>query len=441
MAGRDAGPCLIVPVSYTGDSDFGCPTSTSFCRNLFSQGGSLFGAPFITNVSQCSRECSGLGKCLEAQCACQTPTTGLFQGLPMIRGVDCTELRTVLDLSDSARLTVYVLAGISVAVIIAVAIGIIAFRAYPIIRATSPIFGIMTCLGALVGVASVIVVVQPTTDQTCSGAVWLTSFTFIILFSSVFVKAYRIDRIFNHKGMEVVLLPDIELGGMMVVMLILDVGILLAWQLMSPIQAHGYTLSTEWSARVVCTSENSLFYSVIIYLYHGILLLWGLWLAVRTRKVEKNFNESRFIGLALYNLTFVCSIVIPILYVVGTTQYELTLLLRCISTLYVVVFTVLTLFASRFYAIYKGQGLVSTHSVRGATAATELGNSNPAIDPEALLAENANLKRQAMQYEIELAKLRQQVIELGGQLRRATVDNSAIFISESESSPPLPDVN
>jgi hypothetical protein len=47
--------------------------------------------------------------------------------------------------------------------------------------------------------------------------------------------------------------------------------------------------------------------------YKGTMLVWGTWLAVRTRKVNmKDMNESKMTGMSLYSLTLLAIVAIPI---------------------------------------------------------------------------------------------------------------------------------
>eukprot|EP00455_Lapot_gusevi_P021830 TRINITY_DN2281_c0_g1_i3.p1 TRINITY_DN2281_c0_g1~~TRINITY_DN2281_c0_g1_i3.p1 ORF type:complete len:695 (+),score=180.38 TRINITY_DN2281_c0_g1_i3:148-2232(+) len=412
MAGGDAGPCLIVPTAVTGDSDFGCPNNAPLCRSIFNNGGMLFSSQYVTNISQCARECSGLGSCLEAQCQCAAPSAGMFKGMSMIQGADCSTFRTVLDVSDGSRITVYVVSGIATTVILCVAIALIIYQNVPIIRATTPKFGLLTCMGALMGVASVLLVVQPPTDATCAAALWLTSTAYIILFASVFVRVYRIDRIFNNNSnMEVIRIPDTELGAMILFMLLVDVGLLTYWQVTSPYAAKGVLSSSDFSAIVTCSSEQGTFLTILLLFYHGMLMLWGMSLAYKTRHVEKNFNESRFIGLALYNLFFISIFAIPVIFAVGTSQHELGILVRCFATLYIVAFTVLVLFANRFYAIYKGQGHFHTQpTARTTTQHTSHAPENTVSmhEYDKLQKEHEKLLKEVHELRDENARLKQE---------------------------------
>lgn len=83
-----------------------------------------------------------------------------------------------------------------------------------------------------------------------------------------------------------------------------------------------------------CFSEVSN-YVVILYLT-GLLLLFGAYLAWETRKVHISaLNDSKLIGLSVYNVIIPCILVIPILGIVfdqPTIQFVLTSFLTIFCT-------------------------------------------------------------------------------------------------------------
>lgn len=83
-----------------------------------------------------------------------------------------------------------------------------------------------------------------------------------------------------------------------------------------------------------CFSEVSN-YVVILYLT-GLLLLFGAYLAWETRKVHISaLNDSKLIGLSVYNVIIPCILVIPILGIVfdqPTIQFALTSFLTIFCT-------------------------------------------------------------------------------------------------------------
>ena len=63
----------------------------------------------------------------------------------------------------------------------------------------------------------------------------------------------------------------------------------------------------------VCTSDDSLTWLIVVFVYKGCILLFGLFLAFETRKVKiVSLNESRFIGMSVYGAVIVSVALTPI---------------------------------------------------------------------------------------------------------------------------------
>ncbi|XP_069101175.1 gamma-aminobutyric acid type B receptor subunit 1-like [Argopecten irradians] len=59
----------------------------------------------------------------------------------------------------------------------------------------------------------------------------------------------------------------------------------------------------------------------VIYGYKGILLLFGIFLAYETRSVKlKQVNDSRFVGMSIYNVVVLCVITAPITLIISNQQ-------------------------------------------------------------------------------------------------------------------------
>ncbi len=73
------------------------------------------------------------------------------------------------------------------------------------------------------------------------------------------------------------------------------------------LSADGFSKITE------CDCTDFTLWSIISYTYHGVILLYGVFLASNTASVPNGFNESRLLAVTLYNSLF-CALAIPILF-------------------------------------------------------------------------------------------------------------------------------
>ena len=61
-----------------------------------------------------------------------------------------------------------------------------------------------------------------------------------------------------------------------------------------------------------------------MYAYKGLQLILGLFLAYETRSVKvKQINDSRLVGMAIYNVVVLCMITAPVMLVIGKSTSRL----------------------------------------------------------------------------------------------------------------------
>ncbi|KAJ3037474.1 hypothetical protein HDV00_001649 [Rhizophlyctis rosea] len=101
-----------------------------------------------------------------------------------------------------------------------------------VMRAASRLFSMLIFLGAEITLANVIMRVSSQNTvgwPECFGTYWLFAIGFGLVMGSLFVKTYRVDRIFRNKVIGFSL-PDMQLVAYIFVILIVEVGLLLVLQ-------------------------------------------------------------------------------------------------------------------------------------------------------------------------------------------------------------------
>ena len=72
-----------------------------------------------------------------------------------------------------------------------------------------------------------------------------------------------------------------------------------------------------------CTAKNLTVWLALIYVYKGVLLLYGLFLAYETRNVVyAHLNDSRLIGICVYNVVVLSTIGAFLALILNNHQYE-----------------------------------------------------------------------------------------------------------------------
>ncbi|XP_072046008.1 gamma-aminobutyric acid type B receptor subunit 2-like isoform X2 [Amphiura filiformis] len=209
---------------------------------------------------------------------------------------------------------------------ILLAIGLLVFnivkRNERTIKMSSPNINNLIIVGGIVSYVAAIMsgvdrslVGENAMDHVCRARLWLLALGFTLSFGSMFSKTFRVHRIFLNKKMEKRVVKDYQLLGMAMSFVALETIYLLIWEVMYPLHAVTETFLSQATIKddlmIVPSIEScyraefrSISWLVGIYVFNGVLLLFGLFLAYETRHVHiKALNDSKNIGVSVYNVT------------------------------------------------------------------------------------------------------------------------------------------
>ncbi|XP_024084767.1 uncharacterized protein LOC112127682 [Cimex lectularius] len=158
----------------------------------------------------------------------------------------------------------------------------------------------------------------------CTARVYLLSAGFSMAFGSMFAKTYRVHRIFTRNARGVVknkLLQDTQLISLICVLLVVDGLIVTLWVIVDPIERQLRNLSLEISPIErsvvyqpqieVCSSQFIHSWLGALYIYKGLLLVVGVYMAWETRHVKiPALNDSQYIGLSVYSVVITSVLVV-----------------------------------------------------------------------------------------------------------------------------------
>ncbi|XP_041370051.1 gamma-aminobutyric acid type B receptor subunit 1-like [Gigantopelta aegis] len=158
----------------------------------------------------------------------------------------------------------------------------------------------------------------------CQVRAWLLSIGFTLGYGSMFSKIWTVHQLTTTRKKDRKAVESWELYIVLVILLLLDVGVLTAWQILDPLQRKLDYFSLEDPTDTdediqykpqleQCDSENLTVWLGVLFGYKGILLIFGIFLAYETRSVKlKQVNDSRFVGMSIYNVVVLCVITAPI---------------------------------------------------------------------------------------------------------------------------------
>ncbi|EDV21504.1 uncharacterized protein TRIADDRAFT_30374 [Trichoplax adhaerens] len=187
--------------------------------------------------------------------------------------------------------------------------------------------------------------------------VWFLCIGFTIAFGSLFVKTWRVYRIFNNKTGRKIIIRDGSLIRAVMQLVLIDVAILLIWLLVDPYKLKQQTsfvyepitiAGTSYRGKEIiqytCTSTHSILWLAVIYSYKGLLMLFGAYLAFATRRVAiEALNDSQYIAVCIYQVTILSMISVAISFITSTNvdlSYMLFsgMSLLCVTSVLCIVF-------------------------------------------------------------------------------------------------------
>nr|XP_027225527.1 LOW QUALITY PROTEIN: gamma-aminobutyric acid type B receptor subunit 2-like [Penaeus vannamei] len=211
----------------------------------------------------------------------------------------------------------------------------IKYRNQRYIKMSSPYLNNMIIVGCILTYTSVILLGLDSelTSETsfpyiCTARAWVLMAGFTLAFGSMFSKTWRVHSIFADIQLNKKVIKDYQLFMVVLVLLCVDVAIMTTWQIVDPFYRETKHLTPYVRGDILVIPENeycksskiSVFIGCI-YAYKGLLMVFGCFLAWETRLVSiPALNDSKYIGMSVYNVVIMCIIGAPISYILSDEQ-------------------------------------------------------------------------------------------------------------------------
>ncbi|KND02785.1 uncharacterized protein SPPG_01867 [Spizellomyces punctatus DAOM BR117] len=220
----------------------------------------------------------------------------------------------------------------------------VVFMKHEAIRRTSLPFSLLILLGITISYTTLFPHIGIPTPAHCIGQTWLPPIGFCLCFSSIAVKSWRLYRIFNNVRKNYAVKTS-QLFAYTGAMLSLEVLILIVWTAYDPPRPIVLPISQRQSI-YLCRSSTQFQQNIFegfLYAINSALLAFVLLLTWLNRTVATEYNETLYIGAAVWNFVALMSIGLPLVYI--QSLYEYQFVIRQIIVLLVTTFTLLVLFA------------------------------------------------------------------------------------------------
>ncbi|KAI8835544.1 7 transmembrane sweet-taste receptor of 3 GCPR-domain-containing protein [Chytridium lagenaria] len=186
---------------------------------------------------------------------------------------------------------------------------------HKVLRAATSMSMILIVVGCLLGCSAIFFVIQKPTEFTCNARHWFASSGFGLIWGNILAKGYPNTTIFLWSGAIVAI----------------EIMLSLIYTLLNGpkpvlIRRTGFL---EWT----CQSQNESFDLIMIAAfvgYNALLIIGGVIIAVITRNVASDYNESQILGYTTFTFTIVTVVTIPIFAVPGLSYTIRFVLFACI---------------------------------------------------------------------------------------------------------------
>lgn len=264
----------------------------------------------------------------------------------------------------------------------------------------------------------------------CQARSWFLAIGFTLSFGAMFSKIWRVHRLTTKsksesKGISFQKVESWKLYGMVGAMVLIDAVILTAWQLVDPMKRELEIFPLEdpemsdedikiEPALEHCESKNHAIWLGVMYSYKGLLLIFGIFLAYETRSVKiKQLNDSRLVGMSIYNVVVLCLITAPVTLVIGSQQ-DATFAFVALAIIFCSFLSMALIFVPKIIELVRRpRERADVRSLMDTITSKEEEERH-----QRLLAENEDLKKQIAEKEEQIQLLNQKLQE---RQRMATV--------------------
>jgi hypothetical protein len=204
-----------------------------------------------------------------------------------------------IDWDSAAGLAMTIITGVMVLVVTASFITIFVKREHFVVKASSFVFTGMIMGGLVLGSFTVFTFIGRMAAWQCVLRIWFAEFGFIFVFGCLFLKNWRIYRIFTNKKMRVRVVKDSQLFKIFSILLAFEAALCALWTALDypdvALKTDDLDQAVEYYA---CKWTNQIF--PIISIFAKVILVgWGVFISYKSRTALTYYSEAKYAGVAV----------------------------------------------------------------------------------------------------------------------------------------------
>eukprot|EP00010_Vexillifera_abyssalis_P007008 CAMPEP_0201550312 /NCGR_PEP_ID=MMETSP0173_2-20130828/6678_1 /ASSEMBLY_ACC=CAM_ASM_000268 /TAXON_ID=218659 /ORGANISM="Vexillifera sp., Strain DIVA3 564/2" /LENGTH=1287 /DNA_ID=CAMNT_0047960253 /DNA_START=167 /DNA_END=4030 /DNA_ORIENTATION=+ len=211
-------------------------------------------------------------------------------------------------------------------------------------RFMSPMFVGIILVAALIVFTGVFVLLEdPPEKAGCVAYIWLIGFGFMLFFSALFAKTFRVWKLISSKSLKAQVITNTQLLLFVGIFMVIECIFLIVWSAVDTPEPELLVddddgTTEQWS----CETDDA--WWIAFCVIHGTAILVGVILSVLTRNLPAEFNDAAPIAWSMYNLVIICIIAIPIGFGLGADDINIRILIMGLAPLAAIGFTLIVLF-------------------------------------------------------------------------------------------------
>mmetsp|Transcript_24308 Transcript_24308/g.57583 ORF Transcript_24308/g.57583 Transcript_24308/m.57583 type:complete len:1041 (+) Transcript_24308:187-3309(+) len=252
-------------------------------------------------------------------------------------------------LSESVRIFGLTLMAISLALSSSTAVVIVYYRKARTIQRYQPEFLYLLLVGTIVMTVSIFFISQDEShgwssselDAACLAFPWLLVLGFITIYGALSMKLWRLDRVLQARR---IVVKSWHVFSPFMGMLLAAILVLLTWTIYDPLRWQRIVIDQNSLASYgQCQSQHSVAFLCTLAALMLLSILTAATMSWKTKDVDENFSEARWIFYAIFLQCQVLLIGIPILVILEETSADATYVGRLLLIWTVPVSTVLVI--------------------------------------------------------------------------------------------------
>ncbi|KAL7549862.1 hypothetical protein ACHAWF_016594 [Thalassiosira exigua] len=286
------------------------------------------------------------GTCLpDGTCRCSSSAEQRSIGVGSTAACHDVVSEDINYVAPALKATGYALFALQLSSSLALATWTARYRNRTAVKAAQPIFLVLVLIGAAVMCSSIVPMGYETSyryledpatgeltetpnpdvrgvDAACMAVPWLVVVGFVVSYSALFAKTWRIKKIYDEaRAMRRVKIDPKDVAFIMAILLSAAVVVLVTWQLVAPLKWEREILAVNELGQATesigkCSSDGALPFLIVLAVFIFGCLLFALYLSYVTRKMPSDFNEGKWVTASILSTFQILVLAVPVLVIV-----------------------------------------------------------------------------------------------------------------------------